>query len=128
LTRYLDLAELLLIAEGATGIDAATLAKLPRIDLADSALHAPAASFGDVEFYPELIDKAAVLAWHLCQNHPLPDGNKRTAWAAMRTFLLLNGVDLIVDEVVAEEMMVAIAAGELTVEDLGVRLRQLGES
>jgi death on curing protein len=127
LTRYLDLAELLLIAEGVTGIDASTLAKLPRIDLADSALHAPAASFGDVEFYPELIDKAAVLAWHLCQNRPLPDGNKRTAWAAMRTFLLLNGVNLVVDEVVAEEMMVAIAAGELNVEDLGVRPRQLSE-
>ena len=37
--------------------------KASRIDLADSALHAPAASFGGEEFYPELFDKAAVLCW-----------------------------------------------------------------
>ena len=39
----------LLIAEAVTGIPAETLAKLPRIDLADSALHAPRAEFGGVD-------------------------------------------------------------------------------
>ena len=37
------------------------LSKASRIDLADSALHAPGAGFGDQDFYPDLIDKAAVL-------------------------------------------------------------------
>jgi hypothetical protein len=41
---YLDLVDYLLIAEAVTGIPAETLAKLPGIDLADSALHAPAES------------------------------------------------------------------------------------
>jgi prophage maintenance system killer protein len=46
------------------------------LDLADSALHAPAAGFGDAEFYTDFVGKAAVLVVHLAKNHPLPDGNK----------------------------------------------------
>jgi death-on-curing protein len=43
-------------------------------------LHAPAASFGDREFYPDFCDKAAGLLVRLEKNHPLLDGNKRAAW------------------------------------------------
>jgi death on curing protein len=91
-TRYLTLAEYLWLAEQVTGTEAAVLAKASRVDLADSALHAPAAGFGDQDFYPDLIDKAAVLTCRLAWNHPLPDGNKRAAWAALVLFLDLNGV------------------------------------
>lgn len=76
MTRYLDLAEYLWLAEQVTGVEAAVLAKASRIDLADSALHAPAAGFEDQEFYPNVVDKAAVLTCRLAWNHPLPDGNK----------------------------------------------------
>ena len=57
MTRYLSLAEFWYLAEHVTGIDAATLIKASRVDLADSALHAPQAGFGDTDFYPDLIDK-----------------------------------------------------------------------
>jgi death on curing protein len=112
-TRYITLAEYLWLAEQVTGIDAAVLAKMARVDLADSALHAPRAGFGDEDFYPDLVDKAAVLTTHLSWNHPLPDGNKRAAWAALVMFVELNGgrwepdpPD--VDE--AEAAMLAVAA------------------
>jgi len=36
------------------------LVKAARVELADSALHAPGAGFGDEEFNPDLVDKAAV--------------------------------------------------------------------
>jgi len=115
-TRYLSLAEYLWLAGQVTGIEAETLAKSSRIDLADSALHAPQASFEDQEFYPDLIDKAAVLTTHLAWNHPLVDGNKRSAWASLVVFIDLNGgvwrpdpPD--VDE--AEEAMLAVAAHEV---------------
>lgn len=55
------------------------LMKMSRLPLADSALHAPQAGFGDVDLYPDFVDKAAVLLVRLPMNHPLPDGNKRTA-------------------------------------------------
>lgn len=92
MTRYLSLAEYLWLAEQVTGIDAATLAKAGRPELADSALHAPAAGFGKDDFYPDLVDKAAVLTCRLAWNHPLPDGNKRAAWACLVMFLDLNGL------------------------------------
>ena len=88
--RYLSLAEYFWLAEQVTGVEAAVLTKASRVDLADSALHAPAAGFGDEDFYPDLIDKAAVLTCRLAWNHPLPDGNKRAAWAALILFLDLN--------------------------------------
>lgn len=83
MTRYISLAEYLWLAEQVTGVEADVLAKASRFDLADSALHAPAAGFGEHEFYPDIIDKAAVLVCRLAWNHPLPDGNKRAAWAAL---------------------------------------------
>jgi len=52
------------------------LARASRLDLLDSALHAPPqGGLVDIEFYPELTAKAAVLVVHLARNHPLPDGN-----------------------------------------------------
>ena len=78
--RYLSLAEFWYLAEHVTGINAATLIKASRVELADSALHAPQAGFGDTDFYPDPHDKAAVLACRIAWNHPLPDGNKRAAY------------------------------------------------
>lgn len=116
MTRYLRLAEYLWLAEQVTGIDAAILMKASRVDLADSALHAPAAGFGDEDFYPDIYDKAAVLCCRLAWNHPLPDGNKRASWAALLLFVDLNdGVwnpdPPDVDQ--AEQAMIAIAAGQV---------------
>ena len=90
MTRYLSLAEFLWLAEQVTGIDTTTLTKASRIDLADSALHAPQAGFDDQDFYPDPYDKAAVLTCRLAWNHPLPDGNKRAAWACLILFVDLN--------------------------------------
>ena len=74
MTRYIALAEYFWLAEQVTGIEAAVLVKAARVDLADSALHAPQAGFGDQDFYPDAFDKAAVLTCRLAWNHPLPDG------------------------------------------------------
>lgn len=127
MTRYLGLAEYLWLAEQVTGSDAVTLAKASRIDLADSALHAPAAGFGEDDFYPDIYDKAAVLCCRLAWNHPLPDGNKRASWGSLVLFIDLNGGvwdpdPPVVDE--AEEAMLAVAAGEVDEEWLASWLRQ----
>ena len=89
-----------------SGVDAATLAKASRVDLADSALHAPAAGFGDEDFYPDIYDKAAVLCCRLAWNHPLPDGNKRASWAALLLFVVLGTVSAMVFKVLNSEKLV----------------------
>ena len=76
-TRYLTLAEYFWLAEQVTSTGAAVLLNASRTDLADSALHAPAAGFGGDDFYPDLFEKAAVLTCRLAWNHPLPDGRRR---------------------------------------------------
>ena len=90
MTRYLSLAEFWYLAEHVTGINAATLIKASRVELADSALNAPRAGFADPDFYPDLYDQAAGLACRISWNHPLPDGNKRAAWACLVLFIDLN--------------------------------------
>ncbi|MFM8310741.1 MAG: type II toxin-antitoxin system death-on-curing family toxin [Ilumatobacteraceae bacterium] len=110
--RYLGLAEAFVIAEAVTGLDAHDLVHVSRSDLLDSALHAPQAGFGDTDFYPSLIEKAAVLCVRIAKNHPLPDGNKRLAWMAMVVFLEINDSILEVGEDDAVETMLSVAAGE----------------
>jgi death-on-curing protein len=89
---YLDVADFLAISELVLDQSAENIAHVSRLELADSALHAPAASFGGVEFYPGLVTKAAVLCTRIVKNHPLPDGNKRVGFVCMIEFCLRNGL------------------------------------
>lgn len=111
--RYLTLAEALVIAEAVTGTDSVTLAKASRLELLDSALHAPQAGLGEKDFYPTIEQKAAVLAVRIARNHPLPDGNKRLAWQSLTVSLALNGRMLVAqaDDVVA--LTLGLAAGDI---------------
>lgn len=90
--EYLDLADFLAITELVLQVTAEQISRSSRLELAESALHAPAASFGGVEFYPDLATKAAVLCTRLVKNHPLPDGNKRVGFVCMIEFCLRNGL------------------------------------
>ena len=111
--RYLSLAEALAVAEAVTGIEVAVHARGSRINLLDSALHAPQASFGGHDMYPEFLDQAAVLAVRISRNHPLLDGNKRLAWSCLTMFCELNGHDLHVPTDEAVRTMLSVAAGDL---------------
>lgn len=125
--EYLELSDYLAIAAAVTGLDVATLTNVTRLSLADSALHAPAASFDGVELYPDFVDKAAVLLVRLAKNHPLPDGNKRAAWVSMRMFVEVNGWEWTsypdIDD--AESTVLAVSAGTLDEAGAAAWLRSL---
>lgn len=121
--RYLTLDEAMKIAEGVTGIDADTLARVSRIELFDSALHTPASGFGDVEFYPDFFAKAAILGIRIAMNHPLPDGNKRLAWASVHIFHRVNNFALSFTQDEAVEVMLGIASGKVEVDEFAEWLR-----
>lgn len=79
--------------------------------LAASALAAPAGGYGGVEAYPEFVEKAAVLAWHLIRNHPLPDGNKRTGFLCLLEFVARNGFKWRIHPAEEEDETVALFEG-----------------
>ncbi len=89
--EHLDLGDFLAIAEAVLEQPAEEIMATARVDLAESALHAPDASFGGVEFYVDLPTKAAVLCTRIVKNHPLVDGNKRMGFVCMIEFLRRNG-------------------------------------
>ena len=58
-------------------------------------------------YYEDLVAEAAALWESLSQNHPFVDGNKRTAFAAMYTFLAINGIELTADSELAWQFVSA---------------------
>jgi len=61
---------------------------------------------------------AAAYAFGIARNHPFADGNKRTAWVLARLFLRLNGVELAFAPEGGIQTVLALAAGELSEEEL----------
>lgn len=117
----LDLAELACLGQEVAVRD---------LGLLSSALHRPRSQVFGVEAYTDLFEKAAALLQSLAVNHPLIDGNKRTAWMCTVVFLDFNGAEMAdVDQDEAYKLVIEVAAGSL--EDVGLiarRLRTLHES
>lgn len=90
----------------------------------ESAIAQPKATFGGIDLYPTMVEKAAALAFSLVQGHPFVDGNKRVCHAAMETFLVLNGteIDAPVDD--EERLILDLAAGRIARTHLIDWLRQ----
>jgi death-on-curing protein len=113
--RYLTLGEVIelhtRLIQSSGGSDG--VARLPGLE---SAISLPRQSFSGVDLYPGLAEKAAILGFALIKNHPFIDGNKRIGHAAMETFLLLNGHELVATTEQSEQAILALAAGELSQE------------
>lgn len=84
----------------------------------ESALAQPKLSAGGDEAYVTAVEKAASLGYSLSSNHPFVDGNKRVAHAAMEVFLMLNGLEIQSSTDEQEELMLALASGELSRDEL----------
>lgn len=84
----------------------------------ESAVAQPQMSFGGEELYPTIESEATALCFSLVMNHPFVDGNKRIGHAAMETFLVMNGYELVADVDNVEEVILTLAAGDLSREEL----------
>ena len=93
--------------------------------LLESALAQPEASFGGEWLHPTLYDMAAAYAFHLCQNHPFVDGNKRAALACALVFLEMNGAGILDPKGRLKDTMLAVASGHMSKAALAKQLRSL---
>lgn len=90
--------------------------------LLDSALQRPVNKMSYQS--PDLADLAAAYAFGIARNHPFIDGNKRTALVASRTFLLINGFQISASPDEKLRAFLALAAGNLSEEDLAAWFRK----
>lgn len=81
--------------------------------LLESAVAMPQASFGGEFLHPSIPAMAAAYLFHLCQNHPFLDGNKRCGANAAITFLLLNDWDLDFDSDELVAVVLDVASGKI---------------
>jgi death-on-curing protein len=93
--------------------------------LLESALAQPEASFAWEWLHKTLYEMAAAYAYHLCQNHPFVDGNKRTALASALVFLEMNGVNLMDPSGLLKDAMLQVASGKMSKSELAEVLRKL---
>ena len=86
--------------------------------LLEAALAAPFVSFGGVDLYPTLEQKAARLGYGLIKNHAMIDGNKRIGAHAMLVFLALNDIRLQYTQEELYTIILDVAAGKSSQENL----------
>jgi death-on-curing protein len=92
-----------------------------------SAVAMPQASFDGELLHPDVFAMAAAYAFHLAENQPFVDGNKRTAVVAADVFLTLNGVELPTATAELHDAMIALAEHRMKKDDLASLLRRLVE-
>lgn len=90
---------------GATG--------LRDIDLLKSAIGMPSATFGGVFLHPTIYEMTSAYLFHLVENHPFVDGNKRVGAMAALIFLDLNGIDFDASDEDFTAMVLRVASGKM---------------
>ena len=94
--------------------------------LLDSALGKPLHLSHYGEPPPDAAALAASYGYGISRNHPFVDGNKRTTAVVMETFLMLNGAVLGASDAELVVAVQALAAGDLSEDELADWLREQG--
>ena len=84
------------------------------LGLLESALAQPEATFAGEWLHKDLYEMAAAYAYHLCQNHPFMDGNKRVALACALVFLEINGVSVMDPKGSLKAAMLSMASSKMS--------------
>ncbi len=93
-------------------------------ELLESAVMQPQSTFGGFMLHKNIFDMAAAYLFHICQNHPFVDGNKRTALDACCFFLFFNGYELSGDEDEIADFVLKVAEGKAKKPDIARFLRR----
>jgi death-on-curing protein len=95
--------------------------------LLESAVMMPQASFGGEYLHQNLFEMAAAYAFHIAENQPFLDGNKRTALVSALVFLDINSFEVLDENMKLYEAMIAIANKEMDKYDLAELLKNLSQ-
>ena len=115
--KFLTLSEIMLILEdqirhygGIYGVR--------DLNLLSSAIYMPESSFGGQYLHESIPAMATAYTFHICQNHPFLDGNKRAALASSLVFLDINGYEFNCKEEELYKEIINVAKGETKKQEL----------
>ena len=124
--RFLSLSEIILILQdqikrygGAYGVR--------DLSLLSPALAMPEATYEGQYLHTDIYQQAAAYAFHICQNRPFPDGNKRVGLAAALVYLDLNGTEIEDPKEELYELMMNVAKGRATKKGIAEMFRKLSK-
>lgn len=80
--------------------------------LLQSAVAMPQTAYGGEFLHRDIFEMAAAYLYHIVQNHPFFDGNKRTGAAAAIVFLSINSVEIEADEDGLVDLTLSVAQGQ----------------
>jgi death-on-curing protein len=95
--------------------------------LLSSALAMPESRFNGTYLHSTIIEMAAAYAFHICQNHPFIDGNKRSALATALVFLSINNIEIEDPQEKLYEGMMAVASGDWKKQQLCALFEELAQ-
>jgi len=115
--KFLTLAEVLMILEdqlrnygGVYGVR--------DLNLLSSAIYMPESGFDGNYLHETVPAMAAAYAYHICQNHPFIDGNKRVALTCSLVFLDINGYEFNCEDEILYNKIMDTAKNEVKKKDL----------
>jgi len=82
------------------------------VGLLQSAVAMPQAAYGGEYLHGDVFEMAAAYLFHIVQNHPFLDGNKRTGAASAIVFLALNDIEIDNDEQGLVDLTLSVATGQ----------------
>jgi death-on-curing protein len=94
------------------------------MELLKSALGMPSATYGGQFLHTDIYEMAAAYLFHLVNNHPFIDGNKRVGAVTALIFLYLNGFDFDAPEDDLAEIVLAVARGDIGKAEVAVFIRR----
>jgi death-on-curing protein len=86
--------------------------------LLESAIAQPRAGFGGEYLHGDLYQMAAAYMFHIVQNHPFLDGNKRAGVIAALVFLDINGVEIAAEKGSVYDLTLSVATGQLNKDEI----------
>jgi len=108
--NFLSLEEVLLIHSDQIDLYGGT-PDVRDLNLLESAIAQPRATYGGNFLHGDLFQMAAAYLFHIVQNHPFVDGNKRTGAVAALAFLALNGAEIDAPKGSIYDLTMSVATG-----------------
>ena len=94
------------------------------VALLESAVAMPQSGFGMEYLHKDIYEMAAAYLFHIVQNHPFVDGNKRTGAATALVFLATNGILIHSDQDEFEKMVLEVAKGNFQKPEIAAYFRE----